>query len=130
MAYAKQRGVVSNSRGSGGALAVKIAIALTVCLVVRVLVAQAPGAGITLKEDVDPRNYKILVPNEYYLDKKNQSKLNDQKTYVRNVITSAPQAPSINDPSTKLVLDRYYLQYIFPLMTPVAGCIASPLGLR
>src|SRR6266481_3863235 len=45
MACVKQGLVVSSGRGFGAALTAKIAVALAVCLGVRVLVAQAPASG-------------------------------------------------------------------------------------
>src|SRR5262245_19807763 len=106
------------------ALAAKIGAAALICVMVRVLLAQAPAtppapAASGPREDVDARGYKIQVPLEAYMDPKNRTKLQKLKNEVRGFVTSQPSP--INDAATKSTVDRFFIQYFFPLMTTEEG---------
>src|SRR4051812_33187625 len=105
MAHAKWDLTSSVEAGRGPRLATKIAVALAVCLSVRILWGQAaspPASTALVPEEVDAQGYKYQVPLAAYVDKKNVSKLNKMKNDILALIKSQPSG--INEPATRATL--------------------------
>lgn len=90
-------------------------MALAVCLMLRVALAQAPG-GVRPAEDVDPRGYKILVPFNFLSVSKNaveaNSKLVALKGQIRSILN---QTSGLGDNRGRF--ENYFIRYYFPMMT-------------
>jgi len=105
--------------GAPSRLAAKVAMAMVVCLAVRILLAQAPApADLAAREQVDAHGYKYLAPNEKYLGAKGRTAEVKMRGNVRQVLSGQY---SINDPAVKLQFREYYQTYLFPFMTTAEG---------
>jgi hypothetical protein len=98
-------------------LAAKIAAAFSLCLMVQILLAQAPPPpDILVREEVDAQNYKYQIPNETL--RKSKPAVGKEQTSVRQVLGGTI---SINDPTARTRFRAYFLSYLFPMMTTEEG---------
>lgn len=106
-----------DARRAGRSLEGKLAVALVVCLAVRLL-AQAPGAA-TVREEVDGSGYKYQVPIDKFTTAKN-ARLAEQQRRMEIHRALVGQG-SINDPATRAAADEFFNQYFFPQWTTEEG---------
>jgi hypothetical protein len=106
-----------NVYGGSIRLGGKLAVALVVCLAVRLL-GQAPAAS-PVREEVDAHGYKYQVPLDKFTTAKN-ARLAEQQRRMEVHRALVGQA-SLSDPATRAAADEFLVQYFFPQWTTEEG---------
>jgi hypothetical protein len=103
------------ARRTGPHLATKIALAMALCLSVRLIVAQAPPRDVPVREETDAQGYKYQVPLEKYRKRNDEQKM---RTGTRAVLAGTG---SITEPAARQLFREFYVSYLYPTMTTEEG---------